>query len=136
MGERTRSQKLDLGYLKHRVPTKSWSRRRIKNRTGRGQEEYRHTNKDEAETEKKTPPKETSFLPPDRRGHHQETHWVLPLTKNAKEPSTRHMPEQKPDNGELPKTTQQAPDFLRHFLMKQNRTEPPSHSDSFYYLDL
>lgn len=41
------------------------------------------------------------------------------------------MPEEKPDNGGLPKATQQAPDFLKHFLMKQNRTEPPSLSDSF-----
>lgn len=53
MGEHTRSQKLDLGYLKHRVSTKSWSMRRIKNRTSRGQEEYRSANKDEVETEKK-----------------------------------------------------------------------------------
>lgn len=36
------------------------------------------------------------------------------------------MPEQKPDNGGLPKATQQAPDFLKHFLMKLNQTEPPS----------
>lgn len=36
------------------------------------------------------------------------------------------MPEQKPDNGGLPKATQQAPDFLKCFLMKLNRTEPPS----------
>jgi hypothetical protein len=48
-----RSQKLDLGYLKHRVSTKSWSMRRIKNRTRKGQEEYRSANKDDDETEKK-----------------------------------------------------------------------------------
>lgn len=53
MGEHTRSQKLDLGYLKHRVPTKSESMRRIKNRTRRGQEKYRSANKDEVEREKK-----------------------------------------------------------------------------------
>lgn len=48
-----RSQKLDLGYLKQGVSTKSWSMRRIKNRTRKGQEEYRSANKDEVETEKK-----------------------------------------------------------------------------------
>lgn len=45
-------------------------------------------------------------------------------------------PEQKPDNGGLANATLLAPDFIEHFLMKQNQPEPPSLSDSFYYLDL
>lgn len=48
----------------------------------------------------------------------------------------KNLPADKPDNGGLANATLKATDFLKHFLMKQNQTEPPSLSDSFYYLDL